>query len=616
MSDNESSSPTVIDPTPTDAQTQSNGANLIAEGKQKAKAVLAASGIDVNKGNDDGSTSSSQAVVNGSKKRKRETPVDRIAANEYAEREYQYKALLAEQREKPLVYLQKKEELHFYQRLKQEHEHDPAFLYGQGYVGYGNPKTDVKGHRPPVIYPADRRPGKKATRPPRTSRHEVAIQAEQPEELVPIRLDIEWNKIKLRDTFTWNLADRTTSVDYFAMKLVEDFSLDPIQCRPLIHLVAAAIREQITDYLPHPYDLPVAAPVDPSLPYTAHKDDSLRILIKLSITIGQNTLIDQFEWDVSTPFLQNSPEEFARQMTRDLSLAGEFTTAIAHSIREQCALYSKSLLITGHPFDGRPVEDPDLQSNFLPSPLPVTFRPYQMSKEYSPYLYELNDADLERTELSISREQRRQKRSTNRRGGPALPDLKDKPRTIRSLVVSSVIPGAALTMEESRIFKLARVVKRGARRGLDGIDDSASDIDSGEEDSAPDSPAVPAHLLQGTARTRGTMRSAAVTASSGIRSNLSGVSLVQRSETPEGAAHHHETRRSARKVYTEGESEDEGVAGVAEEKKVVILKVGRLKLSQWLALMEAKAARNRPLNLAAAGGPRLEMGFGGRPGFV
>lgn len=607
MSDNQPSSPAVIDSTPADAPKQSNGTDLIAEGKQKAKAVLAASGIDADKEKNGSTRSSSQAPVNGSKKRKRETPVARIAANDYAEREYQYKALLAEQREKPLVYLQKKEELHFYQRLKQEHEHDPAFFYGAGYAGYGNPKTDVKAHRPPVVYPADRRPGKKATRPPRTSRLELAVQSEQLEELVPVRLDIEWNKIKLRDTFTWNLTDRTTSVDYFAMKLVEDFSLDPIQCRPLIHMVAAAIREQIADYLPHPYDLPVATPVDTAFPYTAHMDDSLRILIKLSITIGQNTLIDQFEWDTSTPFLQNSPEEFARQMTRDLSLAGEFTTAIAHSIREQCALYSKSLLITGHPFDGRPIEDPDLHSNFLPSPLPVTFRPYQMSKEYSPYLYELNDADLERTELSISREQRRQKRSTNRRGGPALPDLKDKPRTIRSLVVSSVIPGAALTMEESRIFKLARVVKRGARRGLDGIDDSASDIDSGEEDSGPDSPAVPAHLLQGTARTRGTMRSAAVTATSGIRSNLSGVSLVQRSETPEGA-HHHETRRSARKLYTEGESDEEGVP---EEKKIVVLRVGRAKLAQFVAVLEAKAARNRPLNLAGGGG-----GFGGRPGFV
>lgn len=601
MSENESSTPIVVD-VPTDAPSQPNGADSIAEGKEKAKAVLAASGIATNSENKDHSRSSSQAPVNGSKKRKRETPVERIAADEYVQREYHYKALLAEQANRgPPAHVQKKEELQFYQRLKQEHEQDPAFFYGQGYAGYGNPKTDVKSHRPPVVYPADRRPGKKVTRPPRTSRHELAIQSEQPEELVPIRLDIEWNKIKLRDTFTWNLLDRTTAIDYFALKLVEDFSLDPVQCRPLIQMVAASIRDQLADYLPHPYDLPITPPVDPANAYSAHKDDSLRILIKLSVTIGQNTLIDQFEWDIATPFAQNSPEEFARQMTRDLSLAGEFTTAIAHSIREQCAMYSKSLLLTGHPFDGRLVEDPDLQSNFLASPLSTTFRPYQMSKEYSPYLYELNDADLERTELSISREQRRQKRSTNRRGGPALPDLKDKPRTIRSLVVSSVIPGAALTMEESRIFKLARVVKRGARRGLDGIDDSASDLDSEGEDSAPDSPAIPSMLLQGTARTRGTMRSAALTATSGIRRDLSTFPL-QRSETPE---HHHETRRSARKVYTEGDSDDE-----PEEKKIVVLKISKAKLQQLVRMQEVKAARNRPLNLAAAG-PRLEMPLGG-----
>jgi hypothetical protein len=48
MSDNEPSSPTVIGTT-SDAPLQSNGTTSIVEGKQKAKEVLAASGIDVNK---------------------------------------------------------------------------------------------------------------------------------------------------------------------------------------------------------------------------------------------------------------------------------------------------------------------------------------------------------------------------------------------------------------------------------------------------------------------------------------------------------------------------------------------------------------------------------------
>jgi hypothetical protein len=63
-------------------------------------------------------------------------------------------------------------------------------------------------------------------------------------------------------------------------------------------------------------------------------------------------------------------------------------------------------------------------------------------------------------------------------------------------------------------------------------------------------------------------------------------------------------------VYTEGESDDD--QQLQEEKKVVVLKIGKAKLQQWTALMEAKAARNRPLNLAA-GGMRLDFG---RAGYV
>ena len=59
--------------------------------------------------------------------------------------------------------------------------------------------------------------------------------------------------------------------------------------------------------------------------------------------MGNISLVDQFEWDLAEE--QNSPEDFARKICGELSLGGEFVTAIAYSIRGQAGRPTKTLCL-------------------------------------------------------------------------------------------------------------------------------------------------------------------------------------------------------------------------------------------------------------------------------
>ncbi|KAJ5710214.1 hypothetical protein N7493_009806 [Penicillium malachiteum] len=207
--------------------------------------------------------------------------------------------------------------------------------------------------------------------------------------------------------------------------------------------------------------------------------------------------------------LKNSPEEFAMRMTSDLfSLSGEFTTAIAHSIREQSQLFTKSLYIVAHPFDGRPIEDPDLSTSFLPTPVASRIPTLPIGQGAHTLL-------------------RRQKRSINRRGGPA---------PARSEGSSTHDPDIDCFKHHSKFSSIYGRKQRdqtyrfGRRRGMTGQrDDDSDDFESDDSDDG--SPAIGPHLAQGTARTRG-MRGAAREAHAALRSSSLG-----QSETPEPMLH-------------------------------------------------------------------------------
>lgn len=465
--------------------------------------------------------------------------------------------------------------------VNQQRRLDPGAVFGPGFRGYGNRTTDTGSLRMPEtgkkiqpMYSALRPPPKtRRARQLYVPRKANAQQAEQHEELVPVRLDIELDKIRLRDTFTWNLHENLVSQDVFIEYLLEDLKIPPENMHEVARQVKQEMQDQIDNFYPH--IIVEDGPLELARPYNEHKDDEMRIRIWINITIGRITLVDQFEWDINNPL--NSPEEFAERMALENALSGEFTTAIAHSIREQSQLYTKSLYLTNHCFDGRLVEDPELKDGFLSNPPHSIFRPVQAQKDWMPLMYEMTEADLERTELSMMREHRAQKRQLNRRGGPALPDLKDRQRTVRSLIMHSVIPGAVDTFETTGIPKTRRSGRAG-RRGAARTDGDAESEDLDSDASADDSPAPSALANAGTARTRN-MRGAASAAQAAMRANLG------RSVTPDLQTTPLDTHRtSARRSMLRDESVHD------DDTLIVKLKIGRARLK---ALVEENRAKKR-----------------------
>lgn len=143
-----------------------------------------------------------------------------------------------------------------------------------------------------------------------------------PEVLVPIRLDIDIEGQKLRDTFTWNKSETLITPEQFAEVLCDDLELPSSSFVPAI---ASSIRQQCEQF---------------STDMIPEDEEDRRVIIKLNIHVGNISLVDQFEWDLSNPL--NSPEQFARKLCADLGLGGEFVTTIAYSIRGQLSWHSKT----------------------------------------------------------------------------------------------------------------------------------------------------------------------------------------------------------------------------------------------------------------------------------
>ena len=125
----------------------------------------------------------------------------------------------------------------------------------------------------------------------------------------------------------------------------------------------------------------------------------------------------------------------------EFGLSAEFQTAVAHAIREQCQMYTKSLFLAGYSFDGRGVQDADLRQLIMP-PVFSSLRPKHQMDQFAPNLSDLDIEQLERIERDREREGRRNRRQTRGKRGAILPDLHDIPKTYRSGYTNDVLISA------------------------------------------------------------------------------------------------------------------------------------------------------------------------------
>lgn len=229
-----------------------------------------------------------------------------------------------------------------------------------------------------------------------------------PEILVPIRLDMELEGQKLRDTFTWNKngtkqflqpiqrnhsdpniflcsnlpirisTESLITPEQFAEVLCDDLDLNPV---PFVPAIAIAIRHQIEAF--------------PSEPSILEESNDQRVIVKLNVHVGNTSLVDQIEWDMSER--ENNPEEFAMKLCAELGLGGEFVTAIAYSIRGQLSWHHRTYAFSEAPL----------------ATIEVPFRGTSDADSWAPFLETLTDAEMEKKIRDQDRNTRRMRRLAN-----------------------------------------------------------------------------------------------------------------------------------------------------------------------------------------------------------
>ncbi|KAI8636650.1 hypothetical protein BD408DRAFT_448253 [Parasitella parasitica] len=211
---------------------------------------------------------------------------------------------------------------------------------------------------------------------------ELSKISEIEENLVPIRLDIDIDSIKLRDRFLWNLNEQYLTPDKFAVMLCQDLDLPQLK---FIQPIADSIRAQIIDFETYS---------QAKLPH-----EHTRVTINLDLQVGKVNYRDQFEWELQNE-KTNGPEVFSRQLASELGVGGEYVAIISHAIREQLLLHKKQYV------------DEFMMDAEIRTRLDNGFRSIQDAKKWAPRMDMLSNDELEKLLIAQERNIRRMRRET------------------------------------------------------------------------------------------------------------------------------------------------------------------------------------------------------------
>lgn len=272
--------------------------------------------------------------------------------------------------------------------------------------------------------------------------------AERGEYLVPIHIEVETEQFHVRDSFMWNLHEELLTPEDFARIFCVDVDL-PVSAHG--QAIAESIRTQIMEHtelaslsaalIPQAQqasessqeiqsdleqktstkgsqdptektsmeseqrksvsgqDIPSASSTGgtpqstlPSEKPEVHPGQD-SIIVHLDLQVGTFVLRDKFSWD---PYSTLAPETFARQLTADLGLGGEFSPLIAHAIHDRLARWRRDRVY------GEAEEDPTRVPGAVGMDASV-YRPLYSAIEWGPMLQELSAEELERIQVDRER---------------------------------------------------------------------------------------------------------------------------------------------------------------------------------------------------------------------